>query len=97
MINRNLSEDCDRRVNRRRERGRWASGATGQRGCQPTTMSSRVPAGGGGAVGCQPVSSSRVPAEGGGSSRVPAWGGVFSIKVPADGTGRGVEEGWRTG
>jgi len=55
MINRNLSEDCDRRVNRRGERGRWASGATGQRGCQPTTMSSRVPAGGGGAVGCQPA------------------------------------------
>ena len=54
MINRNLSEDCDLRVNRRRERGRWASGATEQRGCQPTTMSSRVPAGGGGAAGCQP-------------------------------------------
>ena len=45
MINRNLSEVCDSRVNRRRERGRWASGVTGQRGCQPTTMSSRVPAG----------------------------------------------------
>ena len=39
MINCNLSEVCDRRVNRRRERGRRASGATGQRGCQPTTMS----------------------------------------------------------
>jgi len=45
MINRNLSEVCDRGVNRRRERGRWASGATGQRGCQPTMISSRVPAG----------------------------------------------------
>jgi len=45
MINRNLSEDCDRGVNHRRERGRWASGATGHRGCQPMTMSSRVPAG----------------------------------------------------
>ena len=44
MINRNLSEVCDRRVIRRRERGRSASGATGQRGCQPTMMSSRVPA-----------------------------------------------------
>jgi len=46
MINRNLSEVCDRRVNRRRERGMWASGANGQRGCQPTMMSRRVPAGG---------------------------------------------------
>ena len=45
MINRNLTEDCDRRVNRRRETGRWGSGATGQRGCQPTMMGRRVPAG----------------------------------------------------
>ena len=45
MINRNLSEVRDHRVNRRRERGRWASRATGQRGYLPTMMSSRVPAG----------------------------------------------------
>jgi len=45
MINRNLSEVCDCRVNGRRERGWWASAATGQRGYQPATMSSRVPAG----------------------------------------------------
>ena len=75
MINRNLSEVCDRRVNRRRARGRWASGATGQRRCQPTTMSSRVPAGEQqqgasqrGAVGCQPVG--RI------STKVPAYGAV---------------------
>jgi len=45
MINSNLGEVCDRRVNRRRERGRWASGAAGQKGCQPTMVSSRVAAG----------------------------------------------------
>ena len=45
MINCKLSEDCDRRVNHRRERGRWAGGAIRQRGCQPTMMSSWVPAG----------------------------------------------------
>ena len=38
-------------------RGRGASGATEHRGCQP----------GRGAVGCQPVSNSRVPASGGGA------------------------------
>jgi len=45
MITRNLSKVCDHGENRRRERGRWARGDTGQMGCQPTMMSIRVPAG----------------------------------------------------
>ena len=74
MINGNLSEVCDRRVNRRRERGRWASGATGQRGCKPKMMSSRVPAGGGFlAVRCQLIGqygASRRNREGGTRGRI---------------------------